>query len=142
MHLNFISRGIKQNRDLFVKFLETRMFTWKTKDLKGNEVLQSVQGALRPVELWEYIFPEECLPEVLGMLGIDPSKTEDYGSLSQKMQLGVLRKMLDCKEIPKNTPVVGNSQFVFHDGMAFHVLGIKEDVRQKVEKWDREQEML
>jgi len=143
MHLYFISRGIKQNRDLFVKFMETQMFMWKRKDLKtGEEKLDGVQGALRPVELWEYVFPEEVLPEVLGMMHIDPKDADKYGALDQSMQTKVLRKMLGAKKIPEDTPVIGNTHYVFLDGMALHVLGIKEDPKVDVPKWGVNQELL
>ena len=123
--------------------METQMFTWKRKDLKtGEEVLDGVQGALRPVELWEYVFPEENLPEVLGMLHIDPKKADKYGELDQSMQTKILRKMLGAKKIPEDTPIKERTHYVFTDGMALHVLGIKEDTKQDVPKWGVNQELL
>jgi len=138
MHLYFISRGIKQNRDIFVNFLQTRLFPWKIK-IDGKETTETVQGALRPVELWEYVFPKESLPEVCGMLGIDPKNTDNYGALSSSIQNSMLRKMLGAKEIPKDiTPI--QKDFVFKQGMGLHVLGIKDDVMGKI--GNRDQEML
>jgi len=137
-----MTRGIKQNRDLFVKFMETQMFNWKTKDLKtGKDVWQTVQGALRPVELWEYVFPEESLGEVLEMLKINPKNQEKYGNLSQSLQLKTLRKMLNAEPIPEDTELK-QTHFVFVNGMGIHPIGIKKDEFKDVKEWNRGQEML
>lgn len=138
MHLYLITRGIKQNRDIFIKFMETRMFPWKVK-VDGKERVEAVQGALRPVELWEYVFPEESLPQVLGMLGIDPKKQDNYGALSSFTQNAMLRKMLGARKIPEEI-IPDCRDFVFKEGMGIHALGIKDDVRGKL--GNRDQEML
>lgn len=57
-----MTRGVKHWRDIFVQFMQTQMWAWKRKNLKTKKwETTAVQGALRPVELWEYVFPEECL---------------------------------------------------------------------------------
>ena len=37
MHLYFMTRGVKQQRDLFVKFMETQMFKWIRRNRRTNK---------------------------------------------------------------------------------------------------------
>ncbi len=140
MHLYFISRGVKHARDLFVSHMQSQFFPWKRKVLKtGKEKTTWVQGALRPVELWEYVFPEESLNEVLAMMGIDP-KRKDYAL--DKVRQKILQKALGAKPIPKNLPRAENLRLIINKGVSAHPIGIKKDKRAKVEAWGYEQEML
>ena len=141
MHLYFITRGIKQQRDLFVNFMQTQMLPWRRKNLKtGKEEVCMVQGALRPVELWEYVFPEECLPDVLTMLEIH-KMNHNWGLSEYKRK--ALRKMLGngVMPIPKFEPVK-NKRFIEKRGVAIYPIGIKKDKTMAVDKWGFEQEML
>jgi len=38
MHFVFATRGIKHQRDIFVKFMQTQMFKWKRKNLKNGKI--------------------------------------------------------------------------------------------------------
>lgn len=141
MHLYFLTRGVKQQRDLFVMFMQSQMFNWKRKNLKTNkDETIAVQGALRPIELWEYVFPEECLSEVLTMLDIK-NVVAKYGSLG-KTKEKILRRMLgkDVKPLPdwKETKI---NKYVEKRGLAIYPIGIKKDLREKA-SWGYEQEML
>jgi len=170
MHLYFITRGIKQQRDSFVTFMQAQMFRWKRKNLASEVELKKksdddikeilfktgivfpeynrekaieflatehmqVQGSLRPVELWEYVFPEECLPEVLTALEIKPEDrayNNDLGikgkikKLGNKTKLAMLRKTLGAEEIPEYTPVQTN-RYIEKRSVAIHPIGIKKD---------------
>jgi hypothetical protein len=144
MHLYFLTRGIKQQRNVFVNFMQTQMFPWKRKHLKTNkDEFVQVQGSLRPVELWEYVFPEECLDEVLTMLEINPKQNYNEGlkGLGNKAKLAALRKILGASKIPKFKPAKTN-RYIEKRGMAIHAIGIRKDKRQKVPEWGYEQEML
>ena len=146
MHLYFIPRGIRQEMELFEAFMQTQMFPWPRTDLNtGVEFVTMTQGGYRDCGFCkEFIFPKECLKEVLDMLGIQPDKI-DYGL--SKLKKFVLRKMLGhgVEEIPKEfiTPKWQTGIFQFqnngtkvmtmpyryikHDGITLHIIGIKED---------------
>lgn len=113
------------------------MFEWKRKNLAtGKEEIARVQGALRPIQLWEYVFPEECIDEVLEMMG-------DGWKLG-KTKEATLRKMLGngVKKIPKQKNKSTNYRYIEKRGVAIYPIGIKKDRRQKWEEVGYEQEML
>ena len=142
MHLYFLTRGIKQQRDIFVNFLQTQMWKWKRKNLKTKkEEISRVQGALRPVELWEYVFPEECLDEVLTCLNITKDNLGTPKTFATKTKLSALRKMCGAKKI-KSYKKVPTSNFISTAGVSIHPIGIKKDRREKNKKIGYEQEML
>lgn len=142
MHLFFITRGIKQQRDLFLLFMQSQMFPWVRTNLKtGKEEIERVQGALRPIELWEYVFPEEHLDEVCTMLGKSDNAGSYWGTGSAKYGLPLLRKALDVKKLP-DIKSVPTSRYIPHEGLGIEVIGIKKDKREKSVKFGYEQEML
>ena len=141
MHLYFLTRGIKQQVELFLKFMESQMFNWKRKNLKNKkDEIMPVQGALRPVQLWEYVFPEESLPDVLAMLDIREDGTKD---VLGKTKDAALRKMLGkgVEKVP-SYKLPKTKRFIPMGGVAIYPIGIKKDVRQKWEEIGYEQEML
>jgi hypothetical protein len=142
MHLYFLTRGIKQQRDLFVNFMTTQMFPWVRKNIKtGKDETILVQGSLRPVELWEYVFPEEQLEEVLGAMGIKTDTPTGYDTKINKTKLAVLRKMLGAEKIPIK-PFKPTNRYIETRGVSIHPIGIKKDKREAVKEWGYEQEML
>ena len=145
-----MTRGINQQVELWKKFMETQMFSWKRKALKnmvlsdgrkikkGEEFSVPVQGALRPIQLWEYVFPEECLPEVLAMLNVPASGHRE--ELPKPAEFA-LRKILKAKKIKPYTPPA-QKRFIADAGVGVYLIGTKEDVKQKWEELGVEQEML
>lgn len=148
MHTYFITRGIQQQRNLWVNGMSQVMFPWKRKNLQTGEwEYKLVQGALRPIELWEYVHPAECLPEVLAM----QHKADGTGAIINEVHnlrpevknyALLMQKLLGLKPFPKfeNTkqygyvPAPGSPPFpvnwVTTDGFAVYPIGIKEDVFQ------------
>ena len=99
-----------------------------------------VQGALRPVELWDYVFPEECLNDVLSMLEINPETQNMEGWGMDRIKKQLLKRYLGgLEDIPKYDKVVP-PRFIEKRGIALYPLGIKKDLRGK--GWGYEQEML
>lgn len=140
-------RGIKQQVDLFEMFMQTQMWKWTRKNLKTgqNEIVQ-VQGALRVIPFgYEYVFPEECLNEVLTMLNIDEnSKRWNLGkfrTMILRMMLGKGTEGNPVEPIPKYEKVPTN-KYVELRGVAIYPIGIKKDAREEIEEWGFEQEML
>ena len=147
MHFFFLTRGVKQQRDLFVKFMETQMWKWKRKNLTtGKDEFIQVQGGLRPLELWEYIFPDECLDEVLTVLELDENGKNRWALGRTKS--AILRKALGkgtegnkIKPVPKFKKAKTN-KYVELRGVAVYPIGIKEDAHEAIKEWDYQQEML
>lgn len=130
MHLYTITRGIKKDVDEFIKLLQGVFLPYKFETKKGKIENGTVQIQVRPIQLWEIVFPEEhkdlILTTVLGgqnsMKGItNQKKHRKFVSLIRKA-LGVekipdydMSKVLPCAWANQNTEVVG--------------VGIKEDYK-------------
>ena len=132
MHLYFATRGVKHMRDIFVTTMQSQFFPWRRKNLKTKkDETTYVQGALRPIELWEYVFPEENLPQVLAMLEIKNTKGSNVTDFLDAKAV-MLRKMLGAKKIPK-VKEVERQNVISKTGVSIHPIGIKEDERQDVD---------
>lgn len=157
MHVFLMTRGIKQSRDLWVKFMETQMFHWKRRPVLkdannnflknpdgtyqlGKEEFTKLQGALRPIEFWEYVIPQERLAETLAMMNCHkcfPLRPEVNN------WAWILRKLLHAKKIPQDLineikdkePYQITDKYVPMMGMAVYPLGIRED-QTHVYTWD------
>jgi len=150
MHLVMMTRGINQQVDLWKKFMETQMFPFpqtplkKDKDGKfikkedgtyerGETNITRVQGALRPIQLWEYIVPEQSMPEVLAMLN-QHKKADLRPGVAQAAW--ALRKMMGLKPVDqyrveehqdKNWYDL-TSKYIPTEAVATYLVGIKEDI--------------
>lgn len=150
MHLVLMTRGIQQQVDLWKTFMQTQMWNFEQtpllkdkegnflKDDKGDYIrgekrVTRVQGALRPIQLWEYIVPEQSMPEVLAMLN-----QHKYADLRPGVSHSawMLRKMMGLK--PVNQYRVKEHQtksyheltqkYIPHEAVATYLIGIKEDI--------------
>lgn len=162
MHLYFIPRGIRHSIEIFEKFMQTQMFAWKRVNVKTKkEEITMVQGAYRdagPVK--EYIFPEECLDEVLEMLGYyDKTQTEwgisDFKNFWLRRMLGnkvrkIPKKIKVYPDIPKMSLLATREdgtqeykpyRYIERRGVIIDFIGIKKDERQN-NAWGYKQEML
>ena len=149
MHLYFYMRGIYDRIEALKVMLQGYYWKWKRINLdtgKEEEIL--VQGALRPSVLgaWEYIFPEECLAEVLCVMGItdNPYRGEKPKARMERLQLAFLRKIFSAKritkeiyeeavKIPQSIILAGTWRGLSHciiPGTAIHCIGIKKDDRR------------
>ena len=147
MHLFFFVRGIVPQCEIFKTQLQGFFWNWKRINLDtGAEETILVQGALRPSVLgaWEYIFPEECLAEVLAILGVKGEEYNHDDRFKDKFRLAFLRKIFGVEKIPKEiyeesfkipqTVIVsGTMRGLSHciiPGTAVHIIGIKRDERR------------
>jgi hypothetical protein len=132
----FLMRGVYHEQQLLKTFLQSQMFNWQTYDgiTKKPKPIKMVQGALRPIELFEYIFPKESLGEVLAMLNIKDSDG-NYGNVKGKAHMELMRKMLGARRIPK-VEFNGISRFVPKRAVAIHPIGIKDDEMRIVDDRD------
>lgn len=138
MHFFFLTRGNYRAVQDFKGFMNAQMWLWTRKNLKTNKDEQfAVQGGLRPVQLWEYVIPQEHMDELLTSLDIGDGKVHPKNA---QMACSFLRKALGAKKIPKYK--TDKMRLIPRHGVGLYPIGIKHD---KVEKWDEmgyEQEML
>lgn len=168
MHLLLVTRGINQSFEVWKKFMETQMFNWKRENLNFCECGQplvghddnvckfkkftprveytKVQGALRPIQLFEYVFPKESLQEVLAMMNCH----KNYNKLRPEMAkvAWILRKGTGAEVIP-DMPELENKEsyeitqkYVPMQGMAVYPVGIRKDAEQEYPQYGYRQEGL
>ena len=154
MHLFFYIRGIYNQVEVWKTAAQYQFWKWKRINLEtGKEEITLVQGALRPSLLgaYEYVFPEECLPEVLSIMGISKGTVGAAGTYMNKVKMKALRKVFRAKKIPKeafkealdipSSVVVNNTNrglsSLIISGVAIHPIGIKYD-EFKEKDWDRQ----
>lgn len=101
MHLYFITRGIKKDVDELVKFLETRTLYMPYTDKDGKKMKMPVQAALRPIQLWEYVFPAEEKDKVFTTLNADYNPVPN--NLKMRTGVAALRKLLGAKKVKKGS---------------------------------------
>lgn len=102
MHAFFLTRGIKKDVDEMVKFLETRAFPLPVKMQDGKDITVPIQGNLQPVQLWSYVFPQDCKDTVLKALKFDKAHAQRWvQSPKQKALMSLMRKALGAKKTPK-----------------------------------------
>jgi len=113
--------------------------------------MQRVAGTLRPIQLFEYVIPEEVIPVFLAMQG-DLWKSFVHGQKLRKeitAPAWVLRKMMGLKPMPTysqeefNKILLNDYHFVPMAGMAVYPIGIKVDNKGPIDfgkegKFDQE----
>ena len=101
MHAHFFLRGIKQDVDLYIKFLETRTMMLPFMEKNGKKMVQPIQGQLRYsiFGTWEYIFPENEKDAVLTTLGFH--KPLHPNSKKFKAAMNFLRMAMGLKKPPE-----------------------------------------
>jgi len=94
MHLHLITRGIKPDVDRFITQLQGKYlpFKWRGQD-------KMIEVAVRPIQIWEIIFPEEHLDMMMNTIfsGAD-------GTTQQKKHrkwITAIRKILGVEPLPK-----------------------------------------
>lgn len=144
MHLQLYIRGVCPQVELWKSMMQNNFFKWRRTNIKtGKEQIILVQGGLRPSVLgtYEFIFPREALPEVLGILGCT-----EYSI--KKIKLAFLRRIIGLKKIPKSvfqkakecptSVIINNSErglsSIIVPGIWVHIIGIKED--KQIEMYD------
>ena len=136
-------------RNDWVDFMKTRMFPWKRKNIAtGKWETKMVRGALRPVELWEYVVPEECITETFAMQHRADGKDSLLNTKTQLLRPEIknyallLQKLMKLDPVPdfkKPTAFAYRAEkdgeplpvnWVPTDGFAVYPLGLKKDKKQ------------
>ena len=119
---------------LFILFLESVILTCvaglvavKYKPMvdiidENGKKVNCVQLGVRPIQLWEMVFPKEDIKEMLSTLHTN----ERTFSSKQEMLMGTLRKVLGAKKAPPVDLSVP-SRIVRKINMECQVIGMKED---------------
>ena len=127
MHLFVGMRGIKQHQDRLISDLEAQYYTIPMKRNATNVIeTHNVQMGVRPIQLYELVFPKEHLQEVMRTLELK----EGFFMKSQghlEKWLAVIRKLLRAKPCPPIEP--GKKRLTYTTAFTHVVpIGIKEDV--------------
>ena len=96
MHLYAITRGIKPDVDRYINELLSKYFPYPIKGISGEQTAM-VQLAVRPIQLWEFVFPKEVLPMAVGTIC---NESLTCGDFRDKFLNGI-RLMLKAKKLPK-----------------------------------------
>ena len=90
-----------------------------------------VQGVVRPIQLWEYIFPEQHLDTVLK--GLNLPRNGNFQAKEKLLSLPI-RKTLGLKKIPKHDPKKARDVIFWNkDKVHLWGIGIKEDVKGAID---------
>lgn len=127
MHLYVLTRGILSSTKQWENDLAAQYLPFEVLE-KGKKKPSPylAQLAVRPVNLYEIVFPEECLDDVLGMVKPSSSKvvTGKFDGFVKRFT-----RMMGLKKIPKYT----KKRIPPGDGVTVIGLGLKND---KV-NWDK-----
>ena len=117
-----ITRGIKHLSDQFIVELQGKYLPMKYPINKKLET-HMIQVAVRPIQLYEVVFPEEHLDLMLTTLaGKSAGKTNHK---EHKKYLWAFRKALKLKPVPEYNS--DNSIPIYKPSVDVNILGIKTD---------------
>ena len=123
MHLYILTRGIKDRVDRWVEDMSAQYFPYQSKKKfpEAKDNWGHVQLAMRPIQLWEVVFPKDHLQDVMNMCwDSNPEMIWKY-----KPGLMVFKTMLGAKSIPKME--VKPRRIVRKQFVAPYPIGTKED---------------
>ena len=125
MHLYAIVRGNKPKVDRWVEYLLSQFFPYKYRyPLKDySQPIQDgmLQLSVRPVQMYEFVFPQTSYKDVLSLI-------HPYGNRSPKMAF-VLRKMLGASPIKEK--VAPHWSTFMKESVDVTSIGIKKDLFKK-----------
>lgn len=108
MHLYAITRGQKNYVDQMITELQGKYLPYnsKGKDAAGNVIEKQLmlQLAVRPIQLWEFAFPEECYDVVANTLwGQDKSMGFSLPGHNKKLAVltAGMRKVIGLEKVPE-----------------------------------------
>lgn len=156
----FATRGISHQIEMWKIFMQSQMYQWQRKNLQTNGIeTMTVQGALRPIQFWEYVVPKSSIQDVLTNMRIvnyegftvDPKAGNTLPNpVNPNMPAGVhalamvARKALKLKEFPTATlkPGMAITRPLYVEGVTIHPIGYKDDKIDANEVIGYEQEMI
>lgn len=122
MHIAFIARGIKNAQEHLFMDMQAQKYPLVVTKADGTKQEVLVQGALRPIQLYEYVFPKEHLDVVYNSL-----KPEMYpNTMKMKALVNSLRMSMGFQKPPKYEASGAHLAWVNKD-ISIIPIGIKED---------------
>lgn len=130
MHLYVIARGIKDDLMRWENDILAQYVPYRFKGADGKMTTGKTRIAVRPVQLYEIVFPEPALNRVLNI--VKPTITEYGGKykIFYKM-IGALRSFLGLKKINPWTLEDNGNFFVSNKWVGVHGIGLKKDAYNK-----------
>lgn len=118
-----IARGQYDRLQRWVNDCLARYYEFKYGETEdGKPKIGRLQLSMRPIQLYEVVFPSEHLNKVIALL--QPYGGYGFRSGFKKKIVTFLRKVLKLKPIPKGIP---KDPTMFHDFVDCMGIGIKED---------------
>ena len=125
MHFYALVRGIKHDVDRYINDLQAQYFPYEV----PHQPKGYVQLAVRPIQLFEFVFPKDSLQEVLMTISPDIHQWHVGNPPQWKSQdkyIWALRKMLKAKEIPVIDPKTPR-RLIYNFNVHVQPIGIKDD---------------
>ena len=126
-HLYFVTRGIKHLSDEFIKRLSCTMLPMKIfkGDIKGidKDGTYPVQVAVRPIQLYEVVYPKEHQDMILNTILEGGKGTSNIKRLQKYVNM--FRKFLGVKPIPEYDKT--NKLPIPKPDIDVTAIGVKED---------------
>lgn len=124
VHLVFATRGIMHQTLLFEAMMQSNWWPLSVeKDGKKVHVVD-VQGALRPINFYEYVIPEDGLDELLTSLDI--AEGGFVHPLPARINQKIMQKAMGLEPIPKKWNKTVKRHMPRAD-VALYPIGIKRD---------------
>lgn len=130
MHLYILTRGVKHDVDRFIDEIRCKYVPFK---YKGAD--HCIQVGVRPIQLWEVVFPEEHLQVMMATMGGE-LKTQHK---KHEKFLFALRKILGVEPMPefvKGTPAMP----CYNANVEVSGIGIKKDYWRSNDEKETSQE--
>ena len=133
MHLYIITRGIKKEIDDFINQLQGKYFPFKCPDpTPGADHTKLTQFHnqihVRPIQLWEIVFPEEHKDIALNTILSDFGDGRNTQHKKHEKIIWGLRKALGVDPVPEYKK--DQKLPIAHEGMEVVGIGIKKDYWQ------------
>lgn len=127
MHLFLATRGIINSVDALIRDLQAQYYPMSFTDTEGNVKDAAVQMAVRPMQLWELVFPRGSLHQVMRSLDIGGYDHPPTKHMDRYMAL--MRKLMKAKKLPEIDPVGAKNIIAPRDRPNVHIapIGYKED---------------
>lgn len=124
MQVYLMTRGKDSEIDQWIKWMSTRYLPLKIKKADGTVTEPLMECMLRPIQLWEFVFPKEYLDMVTNSFGLYNPGNPFISGYNINPKLFALRKLLGCKPIPEPKKEVGTLLLPYEAFKNINVLGI------------------
>lgn len=115
MHLHIVTRGIQHKVKKFIDDLSSQYFPYE-------DTGRGIALAVRPIQLWELVFPKNALHQVCKTIGTSENMTE-----KEKIMAAGLRTLLGSKRLPRMDLKNVLPRMVLKNDVAVYPIGYKED---------------